>query len=253
MVRCRTLGVLELHDSSTEEHLSVLSQPKRAALLVYLAAATPRGFHRRDTLLALFWPDSDQEHARAALRQSLTFLRHELGPEVIQTRGGEDVGVDPERLWCDVVAFEEGIRVDDLEHGLEFYRGDFLAGFHLSGCGAFEEWVEGRRRELRDVAVDAVTRMIAREETRGSITGAVQWARRRVRLMTDDERALQRLLRLLDRGGDRAGALREYDAFARRLAAEYGAEPSPETQALIAEIRARGAAAPHEGGSGRTP
>ena len=162
MVRCRTLGVLELRGPAEQEQLSVLSQPKRAALLVYLAIATPRGFHRRDTLLALFWPDSDQEHARAALRQSLTFLRHELGPEVIQTRGGEDVGVDPERLWCDVVAFEEGIRGDDLEHGLEFYRGDFLIGFHISGCGEFERWVEQRRRELepleRDVSkLDGIT------------------------------------------------------------------------------------------------
>ena len=36
--------------------------------------------------------------------------------------------------------------------------------------------------------------------------------------------------RLLDRGGDRAGALREYEAFARRLADEYQAGPSPETR-----------------------
>ncbi|MBA3318550.1 MAG: hypothetical protein H0T50_10725, partial [Gemmatimonadales bacterium] len=32
---------------------AVLAQPKRVALFAYLAAATPHGFHRRDTLLAL--------------------------------------------------------------------------------------------------------------------------------------------------------------------------------------------------------
>jgi len=41
----------------------VLAQPKRVALLAYLAAATPRRLHRRDSLLALFWPELDQEHA----------------------------------------------------------------------------------------------------------------------------------------------------------------------------------------------
>ncbi|MBI4420844.1 MAG: hypothetical protein HY560_08460, partial [Gemmatimonadetes bacterium] len=98
MIRCRTLGALELTHSSGREHTAVLSQPKRVGLLVYLAAANPRGFHRRDTLLALLWPDLDQERARAALRQALTFLRHELGEDVIRTRGAEEVGVDPERL-----------------------------------------------------------------------------------------------------------------------------------------------------------
>jgi hypothetical protein len=32
--------------------------------------ATPRGFHRRDTLVGLFWPEHDQELARNALSQA---------------------------------------------------------------------------------------------------------------------------------------------------------------------------------------
>src|SRR2546422_7274093 len=42
-----------------------------------------------------------------------------------------------------------------------------------------------------------------------------------------------------DRQGDRAGALEVYAAFARRIAAEYDAEPAAETQALLAAVRAR--------------
>jgi hypothetical protein len=37
----------------------ILAASKGAALLTYLAIATPRGFHRRDTLLALLWPELD--------------------------------------------------------------------------------------------------------------------------------------------------------------------------------------------------
>ena len=57
----------------------VLHQPKRLALLVYLAMAEPRGFHRRDSLLALFWPELPEKRARNALNKTLHFLRSHLG------------------------------------------------------------------------------------------------------------------------------------------------------------------------------
>src|SRR3989442_1335006 len=64
------LGGLNLLGVGGHELKSVLAQPKRVALLAYLAAATPKRLHRRDSLVALFWPELDQEHARAALRQA---------------------------------------------------------------------------------------------------------------------------------------------------------------------------------------
>src|SRR5256884_5668442 len=89
MVEFRLLGTLSLRTADGRDAGSLLSQPRRLALLAYLAAATPRGPHRRDTLLALLWPELDQEHARAALRQSLHVLREALGDDVVVTRGAE--------------------------------------------------------------------------------------------------------------------------------------------------------------------
>jgi DNA-binding SARP family transcriptional activator len=76
MIRLRILGSTELHDANGREIGSVLAQPKRLALLVYLAASG--GFQRRDTLLGLFWPELDASRAREALNQALRFLRKEL-------------------------------------------------------------------------------------------------------------------------------------------------------------------------------
>jgi DNA-binding SARP family transcriptional activator len=53
MIRISTLGGPELTDADGQVVKSLLSQPKRFALLFYLAAASPRGFQRRDTLAAL--------------------------------------------------------------------------------------------------------------------------------------------------------------------------------------------------------
>ena len=93
MIELRTLGAVDLRTADGREAGTVLRQPKRLALLAYLAADAPRRFHRRDTLLALFWPELDASHARAALRRSLHFLRQGLGSEALASRGDEEVSV----------------------------------------------------------------------------------------------------------------------------------------------------------------
>src|SRR5438034_7148659 len=87
MIELRMLGRLSLTAADGREVHTLLGQPRRFALLAYLAAATPPGFHRRDSLLALFWPELDQEHARTALRQALRVLRAALGAEAVASRG----------------------------------------------------------------------------------------------------------------------------------------------------------------------
>ena len=85
MVELRTLGAIDLRRDDGVEVRSILAQPKRLALLVFLAMAGPGTLVRRDRLLALFWPDADEDRARAALRDSLYFLRRSLGG-VIEVR-----------------------------------------------------------------------------------------------------------------------------------------------------------------------
>jgi DNA-binding SARP family transcriptional activator len=113
MIRLWTLGLLDLRDAAGDELGVVLRQPKRLALLAYLAVATPRRFHRRDTLLALFWPELDQEHARAALRRALYFLRSAIGAEVVTGRGDDEVGVPEAALWCDTAAMDQALAAGD--------------------------------------------------------------------------------------------------------------------------------------------
>jgi DNA-binding SARP family transcriptional activator len=49
---------------------------------------------------------------------------------------------------------------------------------------------------------------------------------------------LRHAMSLLDRAGDRSGALRLYSEFAARLREELDAEPSPETLELVRRLRA---------------
>ena len=237
LFRLSTLGSVDLRAPDDRVLDGVLAQPKRLALLVYLAAARSAGFHRRDRLVALFWPELDDARARDALSQALRFVRQALGSDAVVTRGVDEVGVDRDRVWCDAVAFraalDEGRSVD----ALQLYRGDFLDGVFVEEASGFEEWVESERAALRESAARGARQLAEHNAAGGSHTVAVGWGRRAVELAPDDERAFRRLLGLLDHAGDRAGALQAYDGFARRLRAEYGVEPAAETRAIVEAMR----------------
>lgn len=240
MIQFHTLGILDLRGPDGREVRSVLQQPKRLALLAYLAVAAPRRFHRRDSLLALFWPELDQEHARAALRRALYFLRSELGPDVVTGRGDDEVGVPEQALWCDATALEKVFEEGDVERALALYRGTLLEGLYVAGAAAeYQEWLERERARLRNRAGAAARTLVDQAESEGRLADAARWARRALELSPDDEAALRRLLTLLDRTGDRSAALRAYDEFARHMVQDFELEPSPETRAVVETIRSR--------------
>ena len=242
MIQFHTLGVLDLRGPDGEIR-AVLQQPKRLGLLAYLTVASPRRFHRRDTLLALFWPELDQDHARAALRRSLYFLRAELGADAVAGRGDEEVGVPEEVLWCDATALDRALDTGDAERAAGLYRGPLLDGLYVAGAATeYQDWLDRERARLRQRAAGAAVVLAGQMETRGQLDDAVRWCRHALELTPDDEVGLHRLLALLDRTGDRSAALHAYDDFTQRMTREYELEPSAETRALVEMIRRRSTA-----------
>lgn len=149
MFHLSLLGPLDLRDAAGAEVRTVLQQPKRLALLAYLVMTGTGTFRRRDSMVALFWPDLDQEHARGALRRSLYFLRRSCGDGVFLTRGEEELGIATDAFTCDALAFEQAVRDGNRDQALRLYRGDLLEGFYIAGAGAAEEWLDAERRRLR--------------------------------------------------------------------------------------------------------
>jgi DNA-binding SARP family transcriptional activator len=247
MIDLRLLGTLDLRDADGRDLHGALAQPKRFALLAYLAAATPAGFHRRDRLVALLWPELDQEHARTALRKGVHALRSVLGETAVVGRGTEELGLAAGLIRCDSVEFERALDEQRPEDALERYRGDLLDGFFISGAPEFERWLERERTRLRARAAAAAWTLAQQRETQGDSLAALRLARRAVSLSPDDETAVRRLIALLDRLGDRAGALHAYQSFARQLQEDFAAEPSAETRALIDAVRQRVVAAARRG------
>ena len=238
MFHLQTLGRLGLKAATGAAVQGIQTRPKDLILLTYLAVARPYGFQRRDTLLALLWPELDAAHGRNALSQALHRLRASLTPDVVVIQGRDDVGLSPRLMSCDAVVFEQQLQDGDLAPALRSYVGDFLAGVHVAGVAAeFDDWLIMERERLQRRAFNALLVLIDVEEKSGSDRAVVEWLRRARELRPSDETVCRRLLEALAATGDRAGAIAEYEGFARQLSEQYGLAPSPRTRAIPDALR----------------
>ena len=178
------------------------------ALLVYLAAAVPNGLHRRNTLLALFWPELDETHARASLSQALYILRNALGDQAIVTRGDSEVGLSRDVVWCDVRAFEEALDAGRPAEALALYRGGLLDGFMVSDAPEFERWLERERGRLRERAAEGGWALAEARAAGRDLVQAERWARWAAALTPADEAVTRRLMTSWHGQGNAAAAPR---------------------------------------------
>lgn len=232
------LGRVELRKEGAELR-RVLAQPRRLALLTYLTLARPGGFMGRDRLLGVFWPESEESRARAALRQAVRFLRRWMGREVVVGRGDGRLGVDPELLSCDALEFARLLEEGERRGAVSVYRGELLPGLVVSGAPAFDLWLDGERRRLGAAAVEAALALTAEAEEVDALDEAAEWAGRALEIDPTDEAVARRRISLLDRTGNRAAAVTTFEAFARRLREAFDLEPAPETVELLETIRGR--------------
>jgi TolB-like protein/DNA-binding SARP family transcriptional activator/Flp pilus assembly protein TadD len=243
MIRLRVLGALDLRGSEELELRAVLAQPKRAALLVYLALAPPRGPHRRDTLLALFWPEQDTEHARNALSQAVHFLRRSLGATLV-AGNGEGLGLGWKDFWCDAIAFEEALDAGRLSDALDLYRGDLLEGFHVGDAPEFEQWLDAERARLADRYAKALEAVAGEREAVGDYGRAVTLWRRLASRDLYNSRVALRLMHGLAAAGDPAGAIQHARVHETLLRDELGVAPDPGLAAFVRQLQVRPAEAP---------
>ena len=207
---------------------------KAVALLAHLALADrPRP---RDALADLLWPDNDIEHARGALRRTLSTLRAAIGPESLETTRDHLRLIKSQDLTVDVDRFRALVTEGDLETAVGLFRGDFLEGFALRDAPDFEDWARNQADTLRRELTGALARLAAGLEETGDYSAALVHVRRWLSLDPLHEPAHRALIRLYALTGDRAAALVQYRQCVRTLSRELGVSPLPETTELYEAV-----------------
>jgi len=235
MIDLRLLGAVEVRASHDNEGRPTLTQPKRVALLVYLALGEPAGLHSRDRLLALLWPEADEGSSRHSLRNALHAIRQALGDDAIVTRGEAWVGLDFRALHCDALELRAHLAAGRVSDALALWKGDLAPGFHLSGAPDFERWLEEERAALGGAVRAAAWKQANALEGAGA--AEVEAVRQAMRLDPGNEPGARRLMRLLAASGDLSGALIAYQELVAWFARELETAPSAETQKLAEELR----------------
>ncbi|MFL6294747.1 MAG: BTAD domain-containing putative transcriptional regulator [Actinomycetes bacterium] len=223
---------------------------KAIALLAYLAIAPER--HGRDAVAGLLWPDYDTEHARGALRRTLSTLNKAVGPGWLAA-DRTTVGFARTSFFLDVARFEEllaGCRahghppeaacpacVEPLGEAARLHRGDFLAGFGLRDSTSFDDWQYFQAERLRRELAGALERLAQAQIGLHRWDDAVDAARRWLALDPLHEPAHRQLMRLYAWSGRRGAALRQFQACQRVLEEELGVEPLEETVAVHEAIQ----------------
>jgi len=233
------LTLLGGFDAVSSSGAIALPTKKTRALLAY-CALRPGEVHQREKLATLLWGDTIEANARNSLRQALFLLRAALkqARSAALRIDGDTVTADPQSLDVDVFRFEQLVAKRTpvaLEQAATLYRGDLLDGFVIDE-EPFEQWLVHERERLRELALDALARLLRHQNSLEATDAATQTARRLLTLDPLQEAVHRVLMRLHVRAGRREAALRQYEICIGLLRRELQLGPEPETRQLYEEI-----------------
>lgn len=228
---------------------------KTRALFAFLLLNQDRGELSRDTLAAMFWPESGEEAARQSLRQAL----YNIGRTVERGRRTRARGVVEGTshgvriapgggIWLDVREFERALDagLDDgrctnplaVTTAVNLYGGDLLAGLRVDGCPEFEDWLLLQQERLRDRALAGLRCLVHFHHARGEMATGIQHARRWLEIDPLAEEAHRDLMRLYAHGGWRSRAVAQYEHCTQIMSVELGVPPMEETRLLYESLLA---------------
>jgi DNA-binding SARP family transcriptional activator len=229
-VRLGLLHGFQLQCAEGEVDLPLSSQRVLAFLALQLRPQT------RSYVAATLWMNLDEQRAGASLRSALWRINrcgHPLvAADARALRLMPDVIVDlreSTRSARQVLRGEAkggAVRVDELT------AGDLLPGW-------YDEWVVTEREHFRQLRLHALEKLCEQLTDEGHFGQAVEAGLAAVSSEPLRESAHRALIRAYLQESNRGEAIRQYESCRQVLRRELGIDPSPVTQALLAEPVAR--------------
>jgi DNA-binding SARP family transcriptional activator len=236
-LRITLLGGFTVASAAGEQ--ITLKGRKIQALLACLAMK-PGEAWPRDKLCGLLWSERGVDRARGSLRQALSKLHKALGglePDPLNAERNT-VSLNASFVDCDVarfIALAENAGPMELEQAAALYRGELLDGLGMTDP-SFEEWLDNERRSFTVQAQDILGALLDHQQSSGAPDKAIITARGLLAIDPLQEAVHRNLMSLYVAQGNRAMALKQYQACRGVLKTELGIAPAPETDALSADI-----------------
>ncbi len=119
---------------------------------------------------------------------------------------------------------------------VDLYRGEFLAGFALNDCPAFEEWLFLQRERQHLLMLQALHDLTVYAEANGKLESALGFTLRQIELDPLRESAYRQQMHILAAQGDRSSAVESFERCRRMINTELGVDVEPETLTLYQHI-----------------
>ena len=209
----------------------------------------------REVLMAVFWPEADQDAARNNLNVAIHGLRKALAraspdvPFVLFRQGC--YSFNPEfRIWVDAEAFEKHIehaqaadRMGETACAIAHYR-QAQVTYHsaLLVDDRYEDWLIPKRQSLQAGYLHVLSRLATHYLSHDDFEACAATTAKMLEVDNCDEEAHRQLMRCYNRLGQTQLALRQYHFCVDALARELSTIPSPHTVALFHQLRRREAA-----------
>jgi DNA-binding SARP family transcriptional activator len=230
-----------------------LRTQKAGAVLSYLAL-TEAKHESRERLVGLLWSRSDEEKARASLRQVVRELRAAFEDAGCSgfVAGRLSIHLDAEKVEVDVESIIRAAESGDVHSVL--LDTPRLGERILEGMDdldpSFRVWVLAKRQTIHDRLMRSLGAGLVADDVPAGAKHRIATAISN--LDPTHEEACCHLMRTHAEGGDVAGALRIYKALWDLLDRDYGMEPSPATEELVAKIKLGAFERPFSGPGGAT-
>jgi len=241
-----------------------VSIPRRKTLALFAYLAVTAHSHSRDALATLLWPEDDPSTGRANLRRAIFELKQLLGEQALSIDRAQAGLASETSLSLDVADFKQRVaKVREHQHKsaaecesclntltevVDLYNGNFMAGFSLADCPAFDEWQFFEAESLRQALAESLQPLVDWHTRHKAYQPAIEYARRWLALDPLHEPAQRQLIRLYALSDQLAAALRQCQECIRLLQEELGVEPAEETMALYEAIRSKQLFSPLEHG-----
>lgn len=201
--------------------------PKAVALLALLVAHVSRPLSR-DWAAQTLWPDAVQSDGRANLRRHLHLIAKALGNEALLLTRQTMQWNASSGIAVDVARFDASSGTQP-QAAVDAYTGELCAGIE-------DEALDELRVQYRREYERLLRSLLDRSKNACEREDLLVWLQRLVAHDPLDDKAVRELMKARYEAGDRAGAIRDYNALVQRLRAELDVEPQVETATLFSVI-----------------
>ena len=246
----QTIGGFSVRRDGVPMPETAFGRQKARVLLAALCCS--RGAVHREALLEWLWPDLAPERGLRALQTTVYELRKALEPGA--GKGTPSLIVSEGETYLLALDEHDSIDIAELGHLLatadkttdaptrrqlltradEMAAGDFLPEW------PYAPWAEERRRAVEELQRELLASLAQVLSVSGRHDAAAARYRRLLAMEPEREAWHRSLMQIYADGGERAMALRQYQACRARLRQELGIEPGAATHDLYMQILKQG-------------